>query len=463
MPAIVRQTMSRRLAKDLLEDLKGTTNSYYIGIAKSDPFNVQDTVVDPIDSPRVEREFRNGLQSIKAIEDATFVAKRVNWSSGSRYAAWDDSIPSDIVEPWTPWYVMNDAKEVYVCMVAPTDLSGNAINSTVEPNWGFHAPMSAETDPTAPMYNVREWWKPFTTTDGYVWKFLYTLTPERIFQFLSSNHIPVQEAEPDLPTGDSIEDLQTTVKMNAIGGQILALKVDVAGEGYTTAPTIIIDGDGTGAQATAIMSGDGILKVVMDDFGSGYTNASVRIIGDGTTEAVLSPVITSPEGLGYNPINDLKTSSIMTNIKPDGDVNGTFLVDGTEFRQMGLIRNPVTPTGDAFTAQSANVLPTMTLASASTFESGRMITSTSGASAWVDGTDGETVYFHQNEETGFKDFDTSGGEVINQEGQVAVALVSVEPQNGIDRSSGDVLYIESRHRIRRDAEQQEDIKIVITV
>jgi len=466
MPAIVRQPMSRSLANDLLQDLLYSDNEYYIGIAKSDTFNELDTVVDPIDSPREEREFRNNLQSIKRIEDATIVAKRVDWSSGTVYSGWTDNAPSDIVEPWTPWYVLNDAKEVYVCMVAATDQNGAPLPSTIEPNYGLHAPMSPETDPTAPMFGMREWWKPFTLADGYTWKFLYSLTPERIYQFLSSNHIPVQEAEPTLAGGDSIEDLQWHVKDKAIGGQILSVEIINAGEGFATAPTVTIHGDGDGnASATAVLNENGqVAKIVMDDFGADYSYAHFEVIG-GTTECVARPVITSRQGLGYNPVDDLKTSSVMTNIKPDGTVDGTFIVRNT-FRQMALIRNPLSLVADSdgdlvpFTGLSAKVLPSMTLTSSAAFQKGDLITGfNSGAQAWVDDVDGAVVYYHQNESTGFRPFQLEPVQSPLETGSID----ALSPMNEIDRFSGEVLYIENRARIRRDEEQQEDIKIVITV
>jgi hypothetical protein len=69
--------MGRDMAKTLLEDVKvsaaeSSTNEYYIGIGKSDVFNTSDSVIDPVDSPRDEREFRLNLQSIKKVEDAIF-------------------------------------------------------------------------------------------------------------------------------------------------------------------------------------------------------------------------------------------------------------------------------------------------------------------------------------------------------------------------------------------------------
>jgi hypothetical protein len=470
MPAIVRQTMSRTLARDLLSNIQNSSDEYYIGIGKCDTFNQADSVIDPVDCLREEREFRNNLQSIKKVEGSTMVARRVNWSSGSTYAGWDDSVKSDIDENWTPFYVLNDAKEVYVC-ISPADAV-----STVEPNWGLHAPMSPETDPNAPMYNVREWWKPFITSDGYVWKFLYTLTPERIFQFLSSNHIPVQKAEIDLPSGDSIEDLQITVRDTAIPGEIIRTRLVTAGTGYSQSspPTVNIHGDGNGATAVAVIDENGnLVKVEMSNYGSGYTYASFEIIG-GSTPSVVEPVITSKKGLGFDPVDDLKTSSVMINTKPDGTVNDTFIVDNT-FRQMGLIKNPLSLDLDAegdpipYINTSDKVLPSITLVGTSTFTKGTLITgTTSGAKAYVDDSIGNEIYYHQNLSTGFEPFligeNGNSGEGISNEGASEYGVVvSVTLENAIDRFSGEVLYIENRSRIRRHEEQKEDIKIVITV
>jgi len=462
MPAIVRQTMSRTLARDLLTDVQNSSNEYYIGIAKSDVFNETDSVIDPVDCLREEREFRNNLQSIKKVEGSTMVAKRVNWSYGSVYAGWDDGVKSDIDENWTPFYVLTDPKEVYVCLAPALNTAGIPIPSIVEPNWGLHAPMSPETDPNAPMYNVREWWKPFTTSDGYVWKFLYSLTPERIYQFLSSNHIPVQEAEESLALGDPIEDLQFQVKENAVSGQIIRTRVVSGGAGYANPPQVIITGNGTGAAATAEIVDGVVTKVTMTDYGVGYTYASFELVG-GSTSAVIEPIITSKRGLGYDPIDDLKTSSVMVNIKPDGTVEDTFIVQNT-FRQMGLIKNPMqTDTTTPYTNTSAKVLPSMVLVNDSPFEKGKEIVGAqSGARAYVDDNVGAEVFYHQNLSTGFELFQI--GEAVTQIGVVLTGEISdLNLKNVIDRSYGDVLYIENRARIRRDEEQQEDIKIVITV
>jgi hypothetical protein len=446
--------MSRTLARDLLTDVQNSVNEYYIGIAKSDVFNDTDSVVEPVDCLREEREFRNNLQSIKKVEGSTLVVKRVNWSYGSVYSGWDDSVKSDIDENWKPFYVLTDAKEVYVCLSPSFNVTGDPVPSIVEPNYGLDADRNAD--------NEAEYWKPFTTSDGYVWKFLYSLTPENIYQFLSSNHMPIQESEDSLAVGDPIEDLQYQVKENAVGGQIIRARVVSGGDGYTSPPQVIITGNGTGAAATAEVVDGVVTKVTMTDYGIGYTYAAFELVG-GSTSAKVEPIVTSRMGLGYDPIDDLKTSSVMVNIKPDGTVNDTFIVQNT-FRQMGLIKNPMqTDTTTPYTNTSAKVLPSIVLVNESPFEKGKEIVGVqSGARAYVDDNVGAEVFYHQNLSSGFGMFQV--GEAITQVGVVLTGQVEdLNLKNVIDRSSGDVLYIENRARIRRDEEQQEDIKIVITV
>lgn len=433
--------MSRNLARDLLNDLIGTTNEYYIGIGKSDVFNDTDTVINPTDSRLEEKEFRNNLQSIKKVEGATFTAARYNWSSGMVYSGWSDSGDTQY-----PSYVLNDAKEVYICLETGITETGEINVSTIEPNYG-----TLGVDHTLQ----------FKTGDGYVWKFLFSLTPENIYQHLSSNWIPVDLPEESLAGGDSIEDLQFQVKEAAVGGQIIRAEIVNPGSGFTTAPTITVSGDGTDATATAYINNGQITKIEMTSYGHSYTYATLTISGDGV-DAILRAVITDTNGIGFDPINDLKTSSIMFNIKPNGEEGGTFFVENT-FRQMGLLKNPLTPTGIQFTGVATKVLPTLQLVDSSPFQVGKKITGLqTGAVAYVNQSEGNLVHYHQNESTGFVSF--ANGESVSQEGIVVTGVIDQQQlKNGIDRSSGDVLYIENRYRIRRDAEQQEDIKIVITI
>jgi len=162
----------------------------------------------------------------------------------------------------------------------------------------------------------------------------------------------------------------------------------------------------------------------------------------------------------------------MFNIKPDGTENDTFLV-GSEFRQIALIKNlkeidsSGSVEGDLFTGTSANLLRYMRLASiaeAGTFTNtiGKLFTSTtSGVSGWVDNVSSDIVYFHQNDSSGFGII-ADGDEVTSTFGGSGTAD-SANLYSTVNPYSGEILYIENRAAILRDDDQEEDIKVIVTV
>ncbi len=442
MLAIVRQTMRSRLAKELLQNSQDIlTSQYFIGIGKSDSFANNDVAVAAVDTPFEEKEFRLNLQSIKKIEASSLVMPRVNWSSGSLYSPWSDQVTAH------PFYVMNEQKEVYICLsqggtqVAPS-------LSIIEPNYGLVGPDAYLT--------------PFTTSDGYEWKYMFSLSPVRVVNFLSSNHIPVLVSKSTEALSGPFEDLLLHVQEAAISRELVSVQILVAGSGYVDGDvSISVNGSGTGAAGTATIVGGQVVKVVMSNRGQDYTYADVSIGGIGTG-CVLRAVLSDANGLGKDQANDFKTSSVMFTIKPDGVEGDTFIVENT-FRQMGLLKDVTDAAGVAFSGTRLKVLPYVRLTAASGFTSGNQIIGTnSGAVGYIDESVNNNVYYHQNESTGFIPFEAN--ETVTEIGGSASGNIStVHSDNGVDRFSGEVLYIENRHRIRRDAQQQEDIKLVITV
>lgn len=67
------------------------------------------------------------------------------------------------------------------------------------------------------------------------------------------------------------------------------------GQGYTSAPQVIISGDGTGASATCSVSGGKVVSVTMTATGQGYTFATVSFSGGGGTGAIASAIISGSE------------------------------------------------------------------------------------------------------------------------------------------------------------------------
>jgi hypothetical protein len=66
-------------------------------------------------------------------------------------------------------------------------------------------------------------------------------------------------------------------------------KIEVlsGGSEYTSTPTVIIEGDGQGASATAIIVNGSVRSIQIANEGSGYTSATARLVGGGGSGALL--------------------------------------------------------------------------------------------------------------------------------------------------------------------------------
>jgi len=72
---------------------------------------------------------------------------------------------------------------------------------------------------------------------------------------------------------------------------IQSLNLNNGGSGYTSAPTVTISGDGTGATATATVAGGVVTGLTLDTVGSGYTTATVGFSGGGGTGAAATATV----------------------------------------------------------------------------------------------------------------------------------------------------------------------------
>ena len=459
MTAIATDSLTKKLAENFLTEINNgdDSNEYYIGIGKSDTYNELDTLVNPVRSRREETEFRNNLQSVKKIEAASFVIPRYNWTSGSIYSGYNDA---SIGIPTNSYYVLTEDNEVYICIQQGRNANGLANTSTVKPSFTTAGVNSYQA---------------FETSDGYRWKFMYALSATKASNFLSAGFLPVQNVLGNLWNGDgdsaslnTFELQQLEVERLATPKQITSVSLVSGGSGYSSAPTVTFYGNGTNAQATASIAGGAVVKIEMNNesaaLGSGYDYASVEITGGGGTGASARPILTSKSGIGADALFDLKATSIMLNIKPDGEENGNFIV-GNDFRQIGVLRNLEIFDSDArFTAVSGRALRFMRMTGlATSFTVDKFIRGASStAGAYIDDIDSDLIYYHQNENSGFIPF-TDGEIIAESDGSGTGTIDSADLHSIVDAHTGEVLYIENRARIVRAADQQEDIKVIITV
>jgi len=462
MAAIVTKTFKKQVLDRVFDELNAGTVKYYVGIGRSEAWDSSDTPPAPTDTPRTVRNFRLSAQSVKQATDVTYVIPRYNWTTSTIFSAWDDDLSGT---PTNAYYVLTDDNRVYACLKQSKDAAGNAVVSTVKPN---------DTDTG----------KPFKTSDGYVWKFMYALDGTTASKFLSSNFIPVAKIG-DSSNSVSLtanQQVQAAVQENAPIAGITSIKVTAPGTGYSSTPTVTIHGNGTGAAATATVSGGTVVKIELDSsadscmkMGHGYQYASVAITGGGGAGAKALAVISSGDdsGFGGNAINDLKSSSLMFNVKPAGAENKDFIIGNQDFRQVSLMRAPYdSASGALYTATTGRIgkyLKVTSVSDASNLQKDVEITGqTSGAKAVIDDIDSDRVYAHQSEDTGFKVF--AEGETIQGGGQSATldsagsdADSDAWTAEDLDKFKNEVLYIENRAPVERTSTQTEDIKVVITL
>lgn len=445
MVAIITDRVKSQLVNTLLTEFEDSNNRYYIALGASEAWDSTDTPPTPLNTEREIRQFRYKMQSVKSVLDASLVVTRYNWSSGTTYQQYNDNS----VAQASRYYVITDENNVYVCIRQGKDTNGNAVNSTVQPT-----STSATT--------LTE------LSDGYVWKYMYTISAADATRFLTANFMPVQLID-SATVGDPYYT-QYLVQNAATAGQIIGYRVTAAGSGFSGTPTITITGNGKGAHARAVITSSNTIGAIEVDesaggfpFGSGYEYASIAITGGGGTGATAVPVFAPPSGIGADATRDLRARAINFNILADGDEEGVF-VTGNDFRQLALLKNPLQyDSTAAFTGTTALALKQMILSGTDDFEADQTITGqSSGAKAVVDYyDDSTTLWYHQTETTGFKPF--TDGEIVTTSTATANRTAdSAARAPTIDTFSGEMLYIDNRNlSVTRSVDQTEDVKIII--
>lgn len=445
MAAIITSNFRLDNAKSFLNDVN--TRSLYMFIGRSESWVNPSTGLNDdasIPTPRDrESDLSDAWQKMSAMKkislaDTTPTIPRYSWISGQTYAEYDDQ---DDTLNTKRFYVITDEFNVYKCLKAG---SGPSI---VKPTG-----QGLSLDPRPASLGGDE------ETDGYLWKFMYTLTGNDVTRFLTSTFLPVRTLASDDGT------VQWNVQQAAVKGAIYRIRVTNGGAGYTSTPTVTIDGNGAGAAATAVVSGGVVTSIYVTSIGANYDYAKVTITGGGATTAATARVITAPgKGHGADPVVELNGVYAMLNVRLTGaDGTGDFNVDN-DYRQIGLIIDPYdygTTTISTSTTKYALKTITYTGLAGGSIAADNIITqSSTGASAVVDSIDtvNGVIRYHQNSVTGYKAF-TVGGTITT--GSVS-ATISALGNPEVQPFSGKILYLENRSPVSRASDQTEDIKLVV--
>lgn len=366
--------------------------------------------------------------------DMSHVIRRFNWVANTSYASYDHR-SSSLYDGNTNFYVVTSDYNVYKCI-------GNNNNSisTVEPttiNFGSTV----------------------ETSDGYIWKYMYTILDSEQLRFTTSNYIPVRT----LAANDG--SLQWQVQDNSIEGAIFHIKVENPGINYsnTSSVGVSIAGDGSGAAAVATLNtvSNTVSSITMINYGQNYTYATVAISGGGGSNASAVAIISPPGGHGSNPLYELGGSSVIINTQLKAS-EGEKLPATNDLRQIAILKDPLLRDGSAVSSnitflqavclnttgsgdyQQDELVYQGTSLSSSTF-SGRVV-------SW-DSANGTLVVIN-----------TTGNplsqSLIGSTTSTSRFISSVIP-NYLKLYSGQLLYVNNLEPITRSSDQTEDYRIVL--
>lgn len=149
----------------------------------------------------------------------------------------------------------------------------------------------------------------------------------------------------NLGYGD-IETKQSNVELLAVDGSIDVIVVENGGYGYGPSTTITITGDGTGCEAVPVIVNGSIVRVQVNNPGSGYTYARATVNGIGSF-AELRTIIAPLGGHGKNAVSELFANSIMLVGRIGAEKTSGLTLDN-DYRQISIIKNPKIYDGNSF-------------------------------------------------------------------------------------------------------------------
>jgi hypothetical protein len=414
---------------------QGPTN-IYLTIGRVQPWPNDANPTQANSSVTVFNDIWKNMLGAKLItgNDTRHAVPRHDWTYGIVYDAYDHCECSiDLFNPNTRFFVVTSDWNVYKCLS-----NNNGLPSTEMP--------------TQTVTNT-----PVEESDGYIWKYMYTVSSEERLRFTTNLYIPVRTL-----TADN-NSLQWEVQENAIEGAIEAIKVINSGNNYTSAPTITIVGDGAGANAIATIntSSNVVDKITMTNFGVGYTFADVVISGVGSN-ASARVIISPPGGHGSDPMRELGGSYLIMNPRLNNTEGGKLPTDN-EFRQISIIQDP-------------EEFSTGNIALQSVYSQTLRLTLSTGASGYIEdervyqGTSLSTAYFTgrvaawDSGNNILKLTNTVGtveADVITGANSATVRFVESITNKELKDYSGNLLYTDNVTPIQRADDQTEDFKIVL--
>ena len=517
MPALVTDKFRILNASNFVDSVENSSNSYYVtvslpnptvvGYGRSSTWNTNPPA--PLDSISSNSHAGDVVLYGKKISSANIrrIIRRIDWVAGTRYEMYRNDYSIENPSPQTNasrlydanYYVMNSDYRVYICIENGSD------GTSPKGNVSQDQPTFTDLEPS----------RAGDSGDGYIWKYLFTVSPSDIIKFDSTEYITVPNKWAT-STDSQIRSVRESGDSSVNSNQIKTVYIEKGGSNYSNGlgQELDIIGDGTGGKVRVDVVGGKITNTTVTSGGSGYSYALVDLGPINTqttgTSAKLIPIIPPSKGHGYDVYSELGTDKVLIYARFD-DSTKDFPID-TTFAQVGIVKNPSsvgttqTYTENTFSGLYSVKFLTITgnptvgekiqqsvangvgralgyVASydtetkvlkyfqdrslyynATTYDQQDYIGISTNGRAYpfessANQISGQSSGFVGSIDTGFSGITTNptGNKLINLSVNFTSGLASPE----INKGSGDLIYLDNRPSISRNSRQKEDIKIIL--
>ena len=279
MPAVVTDQFRITNASNFVDSVLDSNNSYYVFLGLPNPAvvgfgrtsNWNSSTPNPVDNLQYLTHYRDTSLFGKKINSSNIrrVVKKHTWSANTKYdmyrhdyEALSNPAPNSQTGSLykTNYYVITSEFKVYICLdngSSGTNLKGN--ESLDEPTFTDLEPASAGTQ-----------------NDGYIWKYLFTVSPSDVIKFDSTEYI-VLPNDWSTTTDAQIQSVRESGDSDIGRNQLKKVYIASGGSGYNGGSTATrseicnILGDGSGAKALVTVTNGTITDVIVTAGGSGYT------------------------------------------------------------------------------------------------------------------------------------------------------------------------------------------------
>ena len=513
MAAIVTDQFRILNAGNFLDSVSSDSNSYYVFVGLANPkasgFARDSDWDTDTPTPTDNDEYMNFVGSVSMYgkkvtsANARRLARKIEWTRGTKYEMYRHDYSISNLSPITRssrlydsnYYVVNSEYKVYVCI----DNGSSGINTAG--NASLDEPTFTDLEPS----------KAGESGDGYIWKYLFSISPSDIIKFDSTEYISLPSTW-STSTNSQIVAVRDNGDSDNNENQIKKVYIDNRGAGYSQGSyELNILGDGTGAKVVVDVDSSGrITNAVVSAGGKNYTYGIVdlgSISANASTRAKLIPIIPPSKGHGYDLYKELGSDKVLLYARFD-DSTRDFPID-TTFSQIGVVKNPTSiGSTSLFTENQYSSLGALKFSSVTgTPNIGDRISQTvtgGTAKGFVASYDSETKvlkYFQErtlflnqttydstdyvgvSTDSKVYDFESSGNAVTTSGGfsgsietgftgittnPTGNKIISLGTQftNGIasaeiNKGSGDIIYLDNRPVISRNSRQKEDVKIIL--